>query len=111
MQAHKEYLAYTKAIGAIVKDKGFYCWGASAVLPTLLDQMGIDQTNLEGIIDSDPEKQGRECCGMMVYAPEMAKGAKIIVTAPDNFFTIYMDARAHGAKFIASAVPLLLGEV
>lgn len=84
----RAYLAASKALAAQLagKIKGlsgpFYLWGAGTHT-AMLYQLGlVDDAQVEGIIDTNPNYTGRHCCGHVVLMPEQARpGVPILVSS------------------------------
>lgn len=50
----------------------YYIWGAGTFGISFVEFFS-DKINIVGFIDSNGEKQGKECCGLPVYAPDYLK--------------------------------------
>jgi len=64
-----EFDELAKIICENKNENGYYIWGAGTFGISFAESFR-DKLNLLGFVDSKKEKQGKEICGMPVYAPE-----------------------------------------
>lgn len=64
---------YTRKLKKILKTKKIIFWGASLFLKNFLENFNTDKSNITGIIDKSPSRQGEDFCGYKIMQPESLK--------------------------------------